>query len=366
MRLTNSGLKLDVYGESHGEFIGMTLSGVPLGESVDGELLQEFVDRRRAGGGVFSTTRREPDKIIILSGIEGGITTGGVIEARINNTQMRSKDYDNLKNTPRPSHADYPAFVKYGGKLNMSGGGKFSGRLTAPLCIAGGIAAQILSRHGITVGAYIAEIGGIKGASYRERDINADDLIRLKGMRFPVLDDNSGEKMLDAIAAAKGDLDSLGGIVEGVAVGVPAGWGDAMYGSIESALSSLLFGIPAIKGVEFGAGFDITRMRGSEANDPYYYDANGNVKTKSNNNGGILGGITNGMPVLFRAAVKPTPSISKPQDTVDLAKKTNTQIVIKGRHDVCIVPRAAIAIEAALALTLLDALYSQEGASKNE
>lgn len=355
MLLTNGKLMLGVWGESHGEAIGMKLSGIDKGIKIDLNKLQAFVDRRKSVKSVYSTSRCEEDKIIITSGIENGVTTGECIEAKILNNTQRSSDYDALKYTPRPSHADYPAFVKYNGNYDMSGGGKFSGRLTAPICIAGGIAAQILEQKNIIVGAYIAEIANIKGVSYKEREISADDLQKAKQVSFPVIDNKNAQAMLDEIEKARKDGDSLGGIVEAVALNVPAGLGDALFDSIESNLAHLIFAIPAVKGLEFGAGFEIATLLGSKANDCYYFDS-GKVKTYTNNNGGILGGITNGMPINVRIAFKPTPSISKIQNTVNLQTGENTQISIKGRHDACIVPRAAVVVEAALALAILDSI----------
>lgn len=353
MLFTNGKLKLDIWGESHSDAIGIKLWGIEKDIKIDLDKLQVFVDRRKSVKSVYSTTRGEEDKIIITSGIENGAATGECIEAKILNKTQISRDYDSLKYTPRPSHADYPAFVKYQGNYDMSGGGKFSGRLTAPICIAGGIAEQILQEKGITVGAYIAEIAGIKGVSYKEKEIRADDIIKAKQSIFPVIEDKNSALMLEKIEKARQEGDSVGGIVEAAAFNVPAGWGDAMFDSIESNLSHLFFAIPAVKGVEFGTGFDIASYAGSKANDSYYFEG-GKVKTYTNHNGGILGGITNGMPILCRVAFKPTPSISKVQNTVNLLTGENTQISIKGRHDACIVPRAAVVVEACLALAILD------------
>ncbi|HOO22397.1 MAG TPA: chorismate synthase [Clostridia bacterium] len=348
-------ISLKVWGESHGEAIGADIGGIPAGIKIDLDKLQEFCDRRKSVKNVYSTTRGEEDKIIITAGIENGITTGDTIGIKILNKTQRSSDYDELKYTPRPSHADYPAYVKYGGTYDMSGGGKFSGRLTSPVCAAGAIAGQILEQKGITVGAYVAEIAGIKGASYLTDEIGVDEITAVKSKTFPVIGDKNAEAMLEKVAKARSEGDSVGGIVEAVAFDVPIGSGDALFDGLESKISRLVFGIPAVKGIEFGLGFDITRLKGSRANDAYYYD-NGIVKTRTNNNGGILGGMATGMPIRFRVAIKPTPSISKEQNTVNLITGENTQIRIKGRHDACIAPRAAVVVEACLALAILDSI----------
>jgi len=348
MILTKGGLGLQIYGESHGAEIGMKLLGVAKGEKIDLELLQSYVDRRKPNASVYSTSRLEPDELIIKSGIANGETTGSEINVEIKNIFARPNDYKEMKTIPRPGHADYPAFIKYDGKLNMSGGGKFSGRLTAPLVAAGGIAAQILARHGITVHGYISEIGGVKGVSYKTHEIKKDYMPENNGLT---------NDMLNTIISAKNDGDSVGGIIECVAFGVPVGLGDAMFDSIESNLSNLLFGVPAVKGVEFGSGFDFAGMKGSEANDAYILAAGDKIKTKTNHNGGILGGMTNGAPICFRVVIKPTPSISKKQESVDLVSKENVTLEVGGRHDACIVPRAVVVIEACLALALLDSIY---------
>lgn len=355
MLVANNKLTLSIWGESHAKAIGMKISGLKKGIKIDLDLLQAFVDRRKSVKSVYSTTRGEEDKVIITKGIENGITTGEVIEASILNKTQRSNDYDYLKNTPRPSHADYPAYVKYQGKYDMAGGGKFSGRMTAPLCIAGGIATQILEQKGIFIGAYIAEIANVKGVSYKDREITLEEVIKAKALSFPVIESKNADIMLEQIEIAKKDGDSVGGIVEAVAYNVPAGFGDALFDGLESTLAQLLFGVPAVKGVEFGIGFDIATLTGSKANDCYYYDGD-KVKTYTNNNGGILGGMSTGMPITLRVAFKPTPSISKLQNTINLETLENTQISIKGRHDACIVPRAAVCVEACMALAILESI----------
>ena len=347
-----SRLDVEVFGASHSEEIGVCVLGFG-NEKVDLEKLQEFVDRRRAKNSAYSTKRLEADKIEIQRGFKNG-TIRGKFRAVIKNTCQKSKDYDHLIKTPRPAHADYVAYMKYGDKFDYRGGGKFSGRLTAPMCIAGGICKQILEEKGITINAYIAQIGDIKGASYKDTDIEKIDLNNLD-KEFPLLDSPKKEEMLLAIENSRKELDSLGGVIECVIKGVPVGTGEYMFDSIESKISHLMFGVPAVKGIEFGLGFDLAKMKGSSANDAFYYD-NGVVKTKTNNNGGINGGIANGMPITFRVVIKPPPSIAKEQDTINLVTKENVKIKIEGRHDSCITPRAVPVIEAISAIAIFDSL----------
>jgi chorismate synthase len=352
----NSKINIDIYGESHGAEIGVNLSGVKKGESVSLSELQKFVDRRKPSVSVYSTSRLEPDELIVKSGIIDGKTTGGVINVEIKNVFARPKDYDNLKQIPRPGHADYPAYVKYGTKASLSGGGKFSGRLTAPLVAAGGIAVQILQRAGIQVAAYVSEIGGVSGVSYKDREISLNEIRGVDDVSFPVLCKKSKESMTRRITQAKDDLDSVGGVIEVIAYGVPVGLGDALFGGIEGAVSAIMYGIPAVKGVEFGHGFDMARMTGSQANDAYCMQGD-TVRTKTNHNGGILGGMSNGSPICIRVAIKPTPSIAREQDSIDLTTRENVKLQISGRHDACIVPRAVVVCEAAVALALLEIIW---------
>ncbi len=347
-----SRIDVEVFGASHSEEIGVCVLGFG-NEKVDLEKLQEFVDRRKAKNTAYSTKRLEADKIEIQRGFKNG-TIRGKFRAVIKNTCQKSKDYEHLIKTPRPAHADYVAYMKYGDKFDYRGGGKFSGRLTAPMCIAGGICKQILEEKGITINAYISQIGDIKGVSYKDTDIEKIDLNNLD-KEFPLLDSAKKEEMLLAIENARKDLDSLGGVIECVIKGVPVGTGEYMFDSIESKISHLMFGVPAVKGIEFGLGFDLAKMKGSSANDAFYYD-NGIVKTKTNNNGGINGGIANGMPITFRVVIKPTPSIAKEQDTINLVTKENVKIKIEGRHDSCITPRAVPVIEAISAIAIFDSL----------
>ena len=342
-------LKLSIFGQSHGAAIGMTLDGIPAGLPADENQLQEFLNRRAPGQNDWSTPRKESDKPEFLSGITDGFTCGAPIAAIIRNTNTRSGDYDNLKSCPRPGHADYTAQIKYGGFQDAAGGGHFSGRLTAPLCIAGGLCRQWLAEMGIHIHSHIYRIGGIFDdfLDYVTPDISNLDPY------FPVINNASAQLMKDTIAYAKSNGDSIGGAVECVVTGLPAGIGEPMFGGAESRISQIVFGIPAVKAVEFGAGVDAAALPGSVNNDAYTVQ-NGKITSVTNRSGGILGGITNGMPLIFRATFKPTPSISLPQQTVDLKTGEITTVQVKGRHDPCIVPRAVPVVEAAAAIAIYD------------
>ena len=352
-------LTVSIFGQSHAPAIGVTVDGLPAGEQVDLEELQAFLARRAPGGNDWSTTRKEGDAPEFLSGLAEGFTCGAPLTAVIRNTNTRSKDYSNLKDIPRPGHADYTAQVKYGGFQDVAGGGHFSGRLTAPLCIAGGICKQILARRGIHIGAHIAAIGGMPDRPFHPVHLDQETLLAPAAKEFPVLDEGAGEWMRDVIAQVKSENDSIGGLIECGVIGLPVGLGDPMLDGMENRIARLVFAIPAVKGVEFGAGFQVANMRGSQNNDPFYMDGD-QVKTRTNHAGGILGGITNGMPLIFRAAVKPTPSIGREQDSVSLSRKEDTKLVVHGRHDPCIVPRAVPVVEAAAAIAIYDALLEQE------
>lgn len=347
-------LKVSVFGQSHGKAIGVNIDGLPAGEAIDLEELNTFLDRRKTGKNALSTQRREADVPIFLSGLENGVTCGFPLCAVIENGDQHSSDYSELADKPRPSHADYTARVKWGGHADMRGGGHFSGRLTAPLCIAGGIAKQILARRDVYVGAHLAAVGTEDDVPFPLRPTKElfDDLA---AKPFPVLDDQAGERMQALILDARQDLDSVGGIIECAAIGLPAGLGDPMFDGIENRLAAALFGIPAVKGVEFGLGFGSSRLHGSENNDPFTVE-NGQIVTEANRAGGILGGITTGMPVTLRVAIKPTASISRPQRTVSLSANESAELVIKGRHDPCIAHRAVPVVEAVTATVLLDLL----------
>ncbi len=350
-------LKLSIFGESHGPAIGMTLDGIPAGLPVDTEKLQEFLNRRAPGQNDWSTPRREEDRPEFLSGIVDRLTCGAPIAAIIRNTNTKSGDYDNLKNCPRPGHADFTAQMKYGGFQNAAGGGHFSGRLTAPLCIAGGLCKQWLEEMGIRIGAHIASIGTASDGAF---DPIAPEFDKV-GNIFPTLTAESAEAMREAIAGAKEQGDSIGGTIECAVTGLPAGVGEPMFGGIENRISQIVFGIPAVKGIQFGD----TQAYGSENNDAFTI-RDGRIETVTNHCGGILGGITNGMPVIFRVSVKPTPSIARQQQTVNLQTGEITTLQVKGRHDPCIVPRAVPVVEAAVAIAIYDMILGNTQASRRK
>jgi len=347
-------LRVSIFGQSHGSAVGVVIDGLPAGEAIDLEELQRFLERRAPGRNALSTPRRETDEPRFLSGLENGLTCGAPLCAVLENRDQHSSDYDALRDVPRPGHADYTAWVKWGGRADMRGGGHFSGRLTAPLCVAGGIAKQILARRGVFVGAHLASVGPEDDAAFPPEP-DAALFAAMAAKPFPVLDDAAGERMRAVIADAAREGDSVGGVIECAAVGLPAGIGEPMFGGMESRLAAVLFGIPAVKGVEFGAGFSAARLRGSQNNDPFCL-RDGQVRTSSNHAGGILGGITNGMPLTLRAAVKPTPSIAKPQQSVSLSRMEPAELTVTGRHDPCIAHRAVPVVEAAVAAVLLDLL----------
>ena len=344
-------LHLTIFGQSHSPAIGMTLEGIPAGEQLDFEALQRFLERRAPGRNAYSTARKEADAPEFLSGLRGDTTCGVPLTAIIRNGDTRSKDYAPFSAVPRPGHADYTANVKYFGCQDYAGGGHFSGRLTAPLCIAGGVCLQILRRQGIEVISRVRAIGDVEDPS----PLSASTAEKA----FPTVDEAAGEAMQAAIAQAKAQGDSLGGVIECAVLGLPAGLGDPMFGGMENRIAGIVFGIPAVKGVEFGAGFAAAKLRGSQNNDSYTVQ-DGRIETRSNHCGGILGGITNGMPLVFRAAIKPTPSIAMEQTSVNLETLTEEKLRVGGRHDPCIVPRAVPVIEAAAAIAVYDALLGRK------
>ena len=352
-------LRVTLFGTSHGPEIGVDIDGLPAGEAVDLHELDTFLGRRRAAGRAYATRRREPDLPEFQSGLTpDGHTDGSRLHAIIRNTDTRSRDYRELADLPRPSHADFTAYAKHYPPEMMAGGGPFSGRLTAPLCIAGGIAKQILARRGVTVCAHALRIAGISDIPFDPLSVGPDDAARLEAQDFPTLSAQVGEQMQQAIAEAAADRDSVGGIVECAVTGLaPGSCGDALFDGLEGRISLAVFAIPAVKGIAFGAGFESADLRGSENNDPFRMQ-NGRVVTETNRHGGILGGIASGMPVLFRAAFKPTPSIFREQKTVSLSRRENATLTLTGRHDPCIVPRAVPAVEAAAAIAVLDALLA--------
>ena len=346
-------LGLSLFGESHGTAIGITIHGLPSGVVLDLDEIDRQMARRRPGQGKLTTSRGETDQVEIVSGFFEGKTTGTPLTGIIRNRDTRSEDYEDVRNRLRPGHGDYPGKIRYSGHEDFRGGGHFSGRLTAPLVFAGAVAAQWLAGRGVRIGAHIQEMGGVQGGSFLQEPANDAVLDRLRQMTWPVLDKESWSRMEEAVLQARQDMDSVGGIVECAVLHLPPGLGDPFFHSVESRLSQLLYSIPAIKALAFGSGFELARMRGSEANDPYRMQ-DGAVVTTSNHNGGITGGITNGMPVIFRVAVKPTPSIGKPQDTIDYATMKDTQLEIRGRHDPCIVPRVVPVVESCAALAMMD------------
>ncbi len=355
-------LKLSIFGQSHGAAIGMTLDGIPAGLPVDFEVLQAFLNRRAPGRNDWSTPRKEEDRPEFLAGILDGFTCGAPIAAVIHNTNTRSGDYANLADCPRPGHADYTAQVKYGGFQDAAGGGHFSGRLTAPLCIAGGLCLQWLAEKGIRIGGKISEIAGIPDEDALD-PLNPD--LSAIPTDFPVLSAPSAKRMQEAIAQARAEGDSVGGVVECWITGLPAGLGEPMFGGVESRIAQIVYGIPAVKALEFGVGRTAANLRGSQCNDPFTVE-NGAVRTLTNNAGGIWGGITNGMPVVFRTTFKPTPSISRPQRSISLSRGEDRELIVKGRHDPCIVPRAVPVVEAAAAIAVYDLILSNTQTSRRK
>ena len=322
-------VKISIFGQSHSAAIGVVIDGLPAGIALDEEKLQKFLDRRAPGKSRYSTARKEADRPEFLSGLVDGVTCGVPLAAVIRNTNTRSADYDNIRDIPRPGHADYTAHVKYNGFEDVSGGGHFSGRLTAPLCVAGGVILQILEKKGITISASILEIGGSRRDPFGK------------------------------IEEARQAGDSVGGIIECIADGLPSGIGEPMFDGLENRIAQAVFAIPAVKGIEFGRGFEAARLRGSENNDPFYYDGT-QVRTRTNNHGGILGGISSGMPVVLRVAIKPTPSIARSQESIRYSRKEDAVLEVRGRHDPCIVPRAVPCVEAACAIAIYDLMIEGE------
>lgn len=354
----HSHLHLSIFGQSHSEAIGFTLDRLPAGVPIDLQAIQSALDRRAPGQNALATARRENDRITVLCGLKDNKTCGSPLTMIIQNHDTRPQDYKNTTNIPRPSHADYPAFVKYGTYADQSGGGHFSGRLTAPLVAAGAVAQAFLDTKHITIGAHLLRIGGIEDDNFVHSPPTTSTLAALKERAFPVLNEEKGALMQERILQAKKEGDSVGGIVEACAQNVPAGLGEPFFDGMESTIASLLFSIPGVRGVEFGTGFASADLRGSCHNDAYVVGKNGQIKTKTNHHGGILGGITTGMPILVRCAFKPTASIKKVQESVDLTTHQPTTLQIKGRHDPVIAVRALPVVESVLAIALLDALLA--------
>lgn len=350
-------IHLSIFGQSHSPAIGCSLDGLPAGIELDLDALQRFLDRRAPGRSDTATMRREADAPEFIAGVTDGRTDGAPLAAIIRNADTRSGDYAGLRRVPRPGHADFPARIKYRNMHDVAGGGHFSGRLTAPLCVAGGIALQALEGCGVRVAAHIANLGpeGIPDEPLNPMEADPGQLAAIASHELPCIDADAASRMREAILSARSELDSIGGVVECAAYGMPAGVGDPMFDGIENRIARIAFGIPAVKGVDFGAGFGAAYLKGSENNDAYRMAA-GAVRTETNRAGGILGGITTGAPVVWQMAVKPTPSIGRVQRSVDMDEGADTELTVRGRHDPCIVPRAVPVAEAACALALLDAL----------
>ena len=355
MHFEGKKLRISVFGQSHAPAVGAVMEGIPAGMRIDMDRLQSFLARRAPGQGRFTTARKETDMPEFLSGITDGKTCGAPVCIVIRNRDTKSADYDEFRRVPRPGHADWPALVRDGGNHDIRGGGQFSARLTAPVCAAGGIALQLLEERGIRIGAHAAAIGTQVDDRFDPVRVSAADFDRILANGFPTLSEKAGNEMLEEIEKAREEQDSLGGTVEVAATGLPVGIGDALFGGLESALGAAYFGIPAVKGVEFGDGFFAALMRGSQHNDAYTVQ-NGKVTPRTNHAGGLLGGMTTGMPLIARIAFKPTPSIAREQQSVDLEKMEETRLTIRGRHDPCVVPRAVPVTEAVTALVLLDRL----------
>lgn len=354
-------IKLSLFGESHGSMIGVVIDGLAPGIKLDTKFIQEQLDKRKPKGKI-STQRHEEDDFKIVSGYFNGYTTGTPLCIMIENKAQKSRDYEKTRDLMRPSHADYTAEKKYLGYQDFRGGGHFSGRITAPLVAVGAICIQILKEKGIVLGTHILKCKNEKGRNFSLDGEELKKEIEIVNKRyFPVFDDEKEESMKSVIEEAGKNLNSVGGILETAVIGVPSGVGEPYFNSIESVLSHLLFSIPAVKGVEFGAGFSIADMFGSEANDSFYYDENGEVKTKSNNNGGINGGISNGMPIIIKTAIKPTPSIYKEQESIDISKHENIKFNIEGRHDPAIIHRARVVVDSVVAFGILDLLCMRYG-----
>lgn len=353
-------LRLSIFGESHGAAIGMVVDGLPPNIKIDLADLQFDLSRRAPGNDKTATSRKEPDEICIVSGVLDGKTTGAPICGIIENKNVRSQDYQNIETLARPGHADYTGSVRFQGANDVRGGGHFSGRLTAPLVFAGSLARQWLNTLGVHVGAHILSISQVEDFAFDPCKVHESQLKDLRKMNFPLLNSHREQSMRTAVEQARLDLDSVGGVIECAAVGVPAGWGSPFFESLESRIAQLLFSVPAVKGVSFGSGFEMAKMRGSQANDAFYVER-GQIKTRSNHNGGINGGISNGMPITLQAVIKPTPSIAQTQETINNQTLESGEIAINGRHDPCIVLRAIPVIESAMLLGLAESALEMIG-----
>lgn len=343
-------IKVTIFGQSHSDAIGVVIDGLPAGKKLDTDKIYSFMARRAPGKNKFSTPRKEADMPEILSGLVDSVTCGAPLCAVIRNSDTRSKDYENLRTVPRPAHADFTAFFKHNGFNDVRGGGNFSGRMTAPLCFAGAVCMQFLEDEGIRIGAHIEKIAGISDDRYNSVSVDFADVDKKE---FPVLDDAKGEKMKEKIEEARLNSDSVGGVIECAVTGLPVGMGEPMFDGIENLISRAVFAVPAVKGIEFGSGFEGADMYGSENNDSFIV-SDGKIVTQTNNHGGILGGISSAMPVIFRVAMKPTPSIGQKQRSVNLINREEEELTVGGRHDPCVVPRAVPCIEAAAAIAIIN------------
>lgn len=352
MNTFGSRYRTTIFGTSHGPFVGCTIEGLRAGTAIDLRSIQAQLDRRRPGQSLLTSQRREEDRVEFPEGFRDGVASGEPIVATIRNQDVQSKSYEGNARVPRPGHGDYSALMKYGGKSDLRGGGQLSGRMTAPLLVSGAIARQVLEREGTRFFAHASQIGRVRARAVTPTEIESN--VEQTPVRCADLD--AADRMIAEIEKARKDRDSVGGIVEGCVTGLPAGVGEPFFDSVESALAHLFFSIPGVKGIDFGAGFRAAEMRGSEHNDPFVVEG-GRVATATNHAGGILGGITNGMPVTFRVILKPTASISKPQRSVDLETMTPAEIVVTGRHDPCIVPRAVPVVENVAAMAILDLMF---------
>ena len=348
-------IKISIFGQSHSESIGVVIDGLKAGFKLDMDAISAFMKRRAPGQNAVSTPRAEADEPHIVSGLVDGVTCGAPLCAIINNTNVRSKDYSKLKEVPRPAHSDFPAFVKHSGFNDIRGGGHFSARLTAPLCFVGAVCLQLLEKEGIYIGAHISSIKDVHDSPFDSVSVSKAELEKLKNAPMPLLNQETWALMEKTVLDAKAQGDSVGGIIECACIGLKPGIGEPMFDGIENRISQAIFAVPAVKGIEFGAGFKAAELFGSENNDSFYFDG-GTVKTRTNNHGGILGGLSSGMPIIFRAAFKPTPSIAKEQDSVSLTAKKNEKLKIEGRHDPCVVLRAVPCVEAATAIAIYDLL----------
>lgn len=352
-------ISFSIFGESHGGAIGVVMDNLPSGEFIDMDKVADFMRRRAPKKDGTTTPRSEKDIPNVVSGLLNEKTTGTPLCAIIQNTDTKSKDYENVSKLARPGHADYTGNIRYKGFNDIRGGGHFSGRLTAPLCFAGAVCGQILERRGIYTGAHISQIHGIKDIPFDMVNVSRDDILEVRKKDFPTISDAKAIMMKKDILKASSGMESIGGIIECATINVPAGIGSPMFDGLENTISQLMFGIPAVKGIEFGLGFEVANMTGSQNNDNFYVDERNRVRTKTNNHGGILGGISSGMPIICRVAIKPTPSIAQEQETIDYSTMKNDIIKIKGRHDPCIVPRAVPCVEAVMNIAILSHMIGQ-------